>query len=329
VSTDGVKASERLEFWRTHVGPVFGCLEVELPSDQIFSASFEYTTIADLTFCRLSSDVPHRVVRTPIFARRDDRAFVKLVLLTKGTSLLGQNGRTTPLRSGEWSIYDTSKPYSMTIPRRADMFLLLVPRDKFPDRSFHLPDLVARSFSGRRGLGKLIWSLIPATFDQIPEMGNRSTHDVADIVAQMARAALVDFSDERALADPRVDSKEALRERVKQYIAGHLGDADLSITKLAGVIGCTKRYLHMVFQPEKTSLSDYILKMRLERCRGDLLNPACTHRSITDIAYSWGFNSSNHFSRCFKRAFGVCPRRLRAEFAAWPAAVVEPRQRPS
>ncbi|HXU20474.1 MAG TPA: helix-turn-helix domain-containing protein, partial [Verrucomicrobiae bacterium] len=86
---------------------------------------------------------------------------------------------------------------------------------------------------------------------------------------------------------------------------------------------CTKRYLHMIFHSEDVSISDYILKLRLERCREDLLNPACAHKSITDIAYSWGFNNSNHFSRCFKRAFGVAPRRTRSEFAPWPTASPE------
>ncbi|MGD1212428.1 MAG: hypothetical protein ABR973_13855 [Candidatus Acidiferrales bacterium] len=98
---------------------VFGSLEVELRSSEAFSASFEYTTVADLIFCRLASHVPHRAVRTEALARQDDRAFVKAVLLTKGSSVLEQNGRTTHLRTGEWSIYDTSKPYSMTIPCRA------------------------------------------------------------------------------------------------------------------------------------------------------------------------------------------------------------------
>jgi AraC-like DNA-binding protein len=314
VSTDGVKVSERREFWEAHASPVFGALDVELQGDEDFSANFEYTTVSDLIFCRLASHVPHRVVRTGALARQDDRAFVKTVLLTKGSSVIEQNGRTTPLRAGEWSIYDTSKPYSMTIPYRAEMLLLLIPREKFPTRSLDLPDLVARRFSGRSGIGKLMWTLIPATFDQIPEIRHRSSHDLADVVAQMTRIALLDFSDKRT----SVDAKETLRERVKLYIASHLGDPDLTMATLANVTGCTKRYLHMVFQSERTSISDYILRLRLERAREDLLHPASSHRSITDIAYSWGFNNSNHFSRCFKQAFGASPRELRAEFSGWP-----------
>lgn len=315
VSTDGIKVSERRDFWEACTAPVFGSLDVELRGTQAFSASFEYTTIADLIFSRLKSHVPHRVIRTGASARRDGRAFVKAVLLTGGGSVLEQDGRSTTLRPGEWSVYDTAKPYSVTIPDRAEMLLVLMPREKLLARSLDLRGLMARRFSGRRGLGKLIWSLISDTFNEIPDIQNRSSHDVADIVIQLTRLALGDFSGDYLSADP----KSALRDRIKLYIANHLADPELSITKLADVTGCTKRYLHMVFQAEGISISDYILKQRLERCREDLLNPACAHRSITDIAYSWGFNNSNHFSRCFKQSFGAAPRHLRSAFAPWLA----------
>jgi AraC-like DNA-binding protein len=319
ISTEGVRASERREFWRTNVAPVFGSLEVQFTGSELFNASFEYTEVADLVFSRLTSPVPHRVVRAGTAARHDNRSFVKAVLLTGGRSILEQNGRMTPLRVGEWSIYDTAQPYSMTIPDRAEMLFLLMPREKLLTRSLDLQDLLARRFSGRRGVGKLIWSLISNTFDQIPAMGHRSSLEVADIVVQMTRLALIDFSGERS----STDSREALRDRVKLYIASHLGDPDLSISKLASVTGCTKRYLHMTFQQEDVSISDYILRLRLERCREDLLDPAYAHKSITDIAYAWGFNNSNHFSRCFKQAFGTSPRHSRAECADWLTASPE------
>ncbi|HUA00653.1 MAG TPA: helix-turn-helix domain-containing protein [Candidatus Aquilonibacter sp.] len=325
VSTLDVKPSDRRDYWEARASAVFGALEIEMPPDERFDASFEYTTLADVIFSRLASGIPHRAVRTASLANHDERAFVKLALVTKGTTLLEQNGRTTPLRAGEWSVYDTSRPYTMTIPHRAEMLLLLIPRDKFPTRGFDLQELVARRFSRRRGVGKLMWSLIPATFDQIPEIRHGSSHDLAEIVAQMTRVALSELSDKPV----SLDSRGALRERVKLYISSHLGDPDLSITALANMTGCTKRYLHMVFQSEETSISDYILRLRLERAREDLLHPASSRRSITEIAFSWGFNNSNHFSRCFKQAFGASPRDLRMEFSEWPPEDLRKRPRPA
>ena len=314
VSTDGIKESDRCEFWRAGTAPIFGSLEIDLLGNQTFNGSFQFTAVSDLIFSRLASHTPHRVVLSGAAALRGG-ACVKAVLLTGGRSILEQNGRTTVLRPGEWSIYDTAAPYTITIPVRSEMLVVLIPRDRLVARSLDIHNLVVRRFSGRRGLGKLIWGLISNIFDEIPQIDTRSNYDVASIVVQMTRLALIDCSGEH----PSVHATGALRERVKAYIDDHLSDSDLSIAKLAAATGCTKRYLHMIFHSEDVSISDYILKLRLERCRQELLNPACAHKSITDIAYSWGFNNSNHFSRCFKRAFGVPPRHTRSEFAPWAA----------
>jgi AraC-like DNA-binding protein len=307
VSTDDVKLSQRREFWETTTTTLCGSHEVEVLGSDPLSAAFEYAEVSNLLFSRLTSRTGHRVLRTIPLARRDERNFVKIVLMNRGSCLLEQKGRTTHVRAGEWAVYDNAQAYRMTVPGRAQMFLLLIPRDRFVDRSFNLENFVARRLSGRAGLGKLIWNLISNTFDQIPQILNTKTDDVAEIIIQMARLALSDFSIDRG----SVDSKAALRDRMKLYIAGHLGDPDLSIERLAHATGCTKRYLHMAFRPEQISISDYILRQRLERCREELVTPVSARKSITEIAYSWGFNNSNHFSRCFKQAFGASPRDLR------------------
>jgi AraC-like DNA-binding protein len=310
ISTDGVKPAERRGFWQSRTGSLFGPLQLDVQGARVFNASFEYTSIADLILCRLSAYVPHRVARTASAARRDDRGYVKAVLQTKGCSLLEQDGRTTLLRPREWSIYDMAKPYSVAIPNRAEMFFLMIPRQKIEACNLDLNLLAGHRLSGRHGLGKLIWNLVPTAFDEIPAIRTHSGHDVADILAHMVRLALLEASTQCVPAD----SKDVLRDRVKLYIESHLRDADLSISKLAHVAHCTKRYLHMAFQQEKDSISEHILKLRLERCLEDLRNPAFAHRSITDVAYSWGFNNSNHFSRCFKQVYGISPRDSRMEF---------------
>lgn len=318
VSTRDVQASERHDFWEAGASFLFGALRLEEQSSDPFDANFSYTPIGDLTFCRLAARSPHRVFRTESVAARDNRPFLKAVLQTKGRSVITQSGRTTPLYSGEWTVYDAGQPYSVALSAGGEFSMLLVPRGKVVSRGFDLRPLVLRRFSAQRGLGKLIWALVDDTVEQIPDLQNRASFDLAEIVAQMTRLALLDCAEDGELP---VNSRDALRERVKFYISAHISDPDLSIGKLAGLARCSKRYLHMIFRPENLSISDYILRTRLERCRADLLDPRLARRSVTEIAYTWGFNSSNHFSRCFKREFGVSPRELRLDSAAWPLAL--------
>jgi AraC-like DNA-binding protein len=53
------------------------------------------------------------------------------------------------------------------------------------------------------------------------------------------------------------------------------------------------------------TVSDYIWQARLQNCRQEL--EAQGGKTITDVAFSWGFSSSSHFSRVFRKYFGIVP----------------------
>lgn len=321
ISTTGVKISDRHEFWEAGARCLFGPLTLEELSSDPFDGTFSYTSIGDLIFCRLSATSPHRVSRTEAVATHDHRPFLKAVLQTHGRSVIAQSSRTVSLCSGEWTVYDAGHSYTVTTSADAEFSMLLVPRPRVASQGLDLRGLVLRRFPADRGLGKLIWSLISNAVDQIPELQYRSSFDLGEIVAQMTRLAIFDSLSAADVEDAPMNSRQQLRERVKFYISTHLADPELSIDKLAALARCSKRYLHMIFRPENCSISDYIVQARLAHSREDILDPRHARRSITEIAYSWGFNSSNHFSRCFKREFGVSPRCLRAEHG-WPAGKI-------
>lgn len=106
--------------------------------------------------------------------------------------------------------------------------------------------------------------------------------------------------------------ERTLKDRVKLYVALNMADPDLSVATVALALHCTKRYLHKVFSAERETLGSYIWSLRLERCREELAARANRCRPITDIAFSWGFSSSSHFSRAFKARYGESPRQYRS-----------------
>ena len=50
----------------------------------------------------------------------------------------------------------------------------------------------------------------------------------------------------------------------------------------------------------------------LPGAKDDLADLRLCERSITEIAFAWGFNDAAHFSRAFSNAFGLSPTRFRA-----------------
>lgn len=108
----------------------------------------------------------------------------------------------------------------------------------------------------------------------------------------------------------KIVSAEQVRRQVRAHIDAHLRDPELAIEQIAASLGLSRRYLHMCFAAEGTSIADYLWQARLEQSRRELERDAGSGRTVTDIAFACGFNSSSHFSRLFKRRYGQPPSRL-------------------
>lgn len=90
-----------------------------------------------------------------------------------------------------------------------------------------------------------------------------------------------------------------------------LDDPRFDVPALAGALGTTMRSLQKRFQLLNTTPREWISERRLERMRRRLDDPAFANLSIKQIAFGSGFRDFSHFSRSFKDAFGVPPRRYR------------------
>ena len=72
-------------------------------------------------------------------------------------------------------------------------------------------------------------------------------------------------------------------------------------------------YANALLAKEGTSLERLLQKRRLENCHKALAE--ASGRSISEIAFAWGFSDVSHFSKTFKSVYGVSPRDFRREVA--------------
>ena len=87
--------------------------------------------------------------------------------------------------------------------------------------------------------------------------------------------------------------------------------AGISNKGIARELQVSQRYLQLAFCADDTSPSAYLRKCRLDACARLLRDPRWHKRSITEIGFACGFNSSAHLSTEFRRTFGVSPREYR------------------
>jgi transcriptional regulator GlxA family with amidase domain len=83
----------------------------------------------------------------------------------------------------------------------------------------------------------------------------------------------------------------------------------MSLDELARHVGISRRQMERIFQKHLNCVpTRYYLELRLRRARELLLR---TPKSIVDVAFSCGFVSAPHFSKCYRDFFGKPPREER------------------
>ena len=97
---------------------------------------------------------------------------------------------------------------------------------------------------------------------------------------------------------------------VRAAIESRLGDPGLNATTVAEA-GISIRYANALLAEVNTSIMRLVLAMRLARCRQALEDPLQNNRTVSEIAYGWGFSDMTHFGRRFKDMYDVSPRDYR------------------
>ena len=90
-----------------------------------------------------------------------------------------------------------------------------------------------------------------------------------------------------------------------------LANPDLTVEMMARAHGVSVRHVSELFREGGESPAAYVRRQRLSRAHADLANPRHAHRSIAEIARSWGFYDVTTFTRAFRRAYDVAPSEWR------------------
>jgi AraC family transcriptional activator of tynA and feaB len=85
----------------------------------------------------------------------------------------------------------------------------------------------------------------------------------------------------------------------------------LSPQRLARHMRVSVRTVHNRFEEAGTTFGRWVLEHRLLACHKALGDPHHDRFSVSQIAFSWGFNDLSHFTKAFRARFDVPPGHLR------------------
>jgi AraC-like DNA-binding protein len=309
LSTQGVEPSQRLAFWTDMVCSTYVQLECDAADGaNTIEGQISAQQLATLQLSQVSS-TPQVVRRTAAKIARSAEDYFLVSIQTRGEGVISQDDRTARLAVGDFALYDSTRPYELRFDVPFEQVVLRLPGATLRSALRDTHALTASTVSGQRGAGHLMIGMIRTLAADIGALAPESAAAVAESVSQILIAGLSALP---AARQPPVSHLAAYhREQIKACIASRLRDPKLSVAAIAAQLRLAPSTLHRAWSGEACSIAEWIWTQRLDAARRDLCNPALRARSISEIAFSWGFNDAAHFSRAFRARFDCPPRGLR------------------
>lgn len=309
MDTDQVSPGDRVPYWTDWINRLFHGLKSDLYGDTAFDGRIATAQAGDVVLSRLDSN-RHRVLRSADQARRGQagEAYLKIVAPYEGCAGVGQKGRQAWVSPGEWSIYDTTDTYAVENPVRVEHLIVMLPKAQLAERGLAIDQLMARPLGGDGGIARVALETMRSAWRELPGMAPDSARALGQMITHSVHLSLLELAG-RGTA---VTQREALRERIKQHVLRHLGDAGLSGESIAAALGVSRRALYNAFADEADGVAGFVQARRIEACRAAFDDARLAERSITDIALAFGFSNLSHFSRVFRARTGQAPSEYRA-----------------
>ncbi len=304
----------RLEYWNDLTSIAFTPLVSDPVDRRAFIGRLTRTRLGDIRLSEVRSE-PAVVRHSRQHVARAREALFMLCLQLDGVSYNRQQGRESVLRSGDFHLLDSGRPYEVCFHEPNRMLVLSIPQHALARRMANPEGIVGVRVSGRTGVPGLLSSLLSNFWQQRESGDDRflSPH-FSEAILDLIASAYAGVSQ----GTPGTSVAIARREQIRSYVESHLHDPTLTPARVAEAVHLSARRLHQLFEAGGETVGSYILRRRLEECARAISDAAQRGRTVTEIAFLHGFNNASHFGRVFRERYGSTPsdyRRRNMELA--------------
>lgn len=306
LSTNGIPPRLRTQFWSESLRRLFGNLNVDPFGSGTLEGHIECFQLSRLRLYRLEGTPIH--VEVLQSAGQADHPSYRILCHVQGTAIFEQGGQRFECGPGDCLIYDQAQPHSITNLTQTRVHAVGIPAEFIRKRRLSLDNIPALRLAADP-TSPIVQQFLHSVLSASATLPADAAAGIEDALLHLL---LTQFRPDAAV--PTQSHSDSLRCRAEAFIATQLHNPELDVGYICTALGCSKRYLHLVFQEQGTSVARYIWQSRIERCRQEL-ESARPGRSITQVAFSWGFSSSAHFSRVFKEHVGLSPTEFKQRHA--------------
>lgn len=307
-STSALKKGKRIPFWSDYFASVILDCDLEVANDHEFNADASLLLWPDLH--ALWSKESHLRYKRTRFHAADGNETLVLLFRRQGFSRISQRGKELVAGPGEAIAFLGAEPATADV-RNIDSINLAVPIASLHPMVRDVSTKTMKVFSASncealRLLASYVDLLRTEPAPETPEVRHIVARHIHDLIVKM----LGGTRDGTALAESR-GVRAARMRSIKSDIFAKLGDSALTVGSVALRQQVSVRYIHMLFEAEGQTFSEFVLKRRLNRAYRLLQTEKLRQMLISEIAFAVGFGDLSYFNRTFRRQFGLTPSEVR------------------
>jgi AraC-like DNA-binding protein len=307
-------SSQSIDSWNQELRYSMGaCWRVRRPmasSPQVF---YRFARLGEMSVLGVSVSTPIAYDSLPNeFSYGNNRVFY--IHTVNAPNYIAMGAQRIVQQPGECMLGDSAMLTTSACNLPHSTLCLGIPADAFREYLPNPEPFVGFHLDRNSTLSRVAYALLSSVYAMAVEESDDGDRDrVIDALLRVFAewCELSSFASESRGIHGGVTSRQ-----IKRLINGDLRKPELSVESIAERVGVSTRYLQLLFARDDDCISSYIRRERLRGCLHDLQDAGYADKSITDIAYSWGFNSAAHFSSSFKKAYGLTAREYRHSSAA-------------
>lgn len=243
--------------------------------------------------------------------RQDGSDMFVLWCILRGSLHIAQDGREVEVAPGRLGLSGAGTPFRITaLPDDRgwhESIQILVPAHLFAER--------VRRAEDQRGRSTPMGPAARFALDVIRLMLDPDRAPPPDTIEPFAHAAVDALCAELepSTATPIPSAADRRLQPVIDYIHQHLGEPKLTAARVAAACRMSVRYLHKLFADRDESFHRHVWEERLARGHALLVSDRSRHLMIFEVAHRVGFQSAAHFTRAYRKRFGIAPSDARRQ----------------
>lgn len=304
-STENIARAKRYAAWRDAICDFYVHVDVNATQPDDYRGFIREGHFGDVVMTDILIS-EQRICRNNQHISRLDKDCYYFQLIHHGSVNVVQQGTTLTSNAARGAIFSATEPYELECVGEVRSFYLEIPRDAFAQRFPQEKIPVSATINSTKGMGRIATEFCTMLATEGERLDEEERENLGGQLMDVLAFSLLSGDGDMPASEGSV--QQARLRSIQQWIESHIQNPTLSLEKIAGANGISLRYLHLLFRQCDMSASEWIWSRRLQRCYDDIAKG--DGRSITSIAFDYGFNSSAHFSTLFRRKYGMSPRHV-------------------